>query len=241
MRLNTLLLFVAIVVAGHSRGVQGQSPDSLESGFERLNKVLGRTDQLGPWRISLDAEFENQPYNNARTVVVVINGTQTFSTPYRLADAIVFDNVASWRTKVYDLDDNGRRTLTRDEMRHSARRYSCRLHGENWYFDSYTVMHSKPEYSERPYHRGAIIWHKNGFELRGIGGLDKSFGADGELIPVVSYGSQRFQRDGEVLTVSRESQSFELLTGPRGEVLPVPDFEKPKGAPFKEEQSSADE
>lgn len=72
----------------------------------------------------------------------------------------------------------------------------------------------------------------------GLDRINETLGPGGKLVPVVNYESRRFTRDGSDLVIRRKMQGYQLLTRPEGETLPLPDFNRPQGRPFEEEQRS---
>lgn len=69
-------------------------------------------------------------------------------------------------------------------------------------------------------------------------GVDNYYAPGGKLILGCSNGSIRYNKRDDRLQVKIRSQSYYLAKGPSGEVLHVPDFQRPFGTLFEVEYQS---
>jgi hypothetical protein len=134
---------------------------------------------------------------------------------------------------IFDVGSGGQRTRSREIQNHSTTRYSLRCSpAGHWFFETVFLSHSIPEFRDRPFQYGRINWLADGIELVGLG-TDNFFRQGGKLVPGAYLVRKKLMREGDRLAETINHQSYELASGPEGDVLPIPDFSKPFGERFR--------
>ncbi|MDB5350092.1 MAG: hypothetical protein JWN86_1339 [Planctomycetota bacterium] len=230
--------FFLILLAQADGADQIEAPKTVDEAMGRLEKLLGRYTQQDnrQWRFVIDDELRTTP-EPGKPLAVVRKGILTYGVALRSGDLITFDSNQIQQRTIYDVKA-GERTLSRKVQTDSCERYSLRrtTSGE-WFFDAVFLSHSIPEFRDRPYQSGRVIWLADGIELVGFG-TDEFFRQGGKLEPGAFVGRRKLARTGDQLIEAYRSQNYELAKSPDGDVLPMPDLTKPVGEPFKHEIKS---
>lgn len=247
-RAALLTALVALVLVGtphvasaeDSRVKQIEAPESLEAAMAHLEKVFGRftQDDNRQFRFVFDNDEATLERGEDETMLIVKNGVKTYGVPIRTGKQIEIDVIETIQRKIYDVGPQGERTLSRRVENHMTRRYLLQreLTGD-WTFAVISVSHSIPYFRNRPMRTGRVNWIKNGVEFVGFG-TDYFFRKGGGLELGANLARYTLLRDGNRLVQKIQSQSYELATGPDGETLPMPDFDRPFGDLFKKEDVS---
>jgi hypothetical protein len=205
----------------------------------RLEKLLGRQSEkdFRQWRFVIDDETRLTP-DPGKSVVIVAKGVTTFGVPVQSGGIITFDQILSTRRSIFDVGDGEKRTLSREVENHTAVRYTLhQTSSGDWFFDSVSLSHNIPQFRDRPSQIGRVNWLADGIELLGAG-TDEFFRQGGKLAPGTVIMRRKLTRDGDRLTESLQSKTYEFARSPEGDVLPVPDFSRPFGDEFKTERKS---
>lgn len=223
-------------VAAHAK----HAPKTIDEGMVRLEKILGRNDpddQL-EWRLPTDYNFKMKPKPSEPEVLLTSKGIKVVGRPFREQESVSFDDVEQWERQVYDLAEDGKKTLTRTQRSHNVTRFSISLKAGVWFVSGAMLTNGVHGTIGKPAFSGAVRWHDDGFEFIGNEGLGKYYAAGGNLILGTSQASIRYSRDGNRLVMKQQSQGYYLASDPEGTVLTFPDFKKPIGTPFKVEYRS---
>jgi hypothetical protein len=199
-----------------------------------MEKLLGRYDLKDPrqFRILLDKQIKNQPQADKPALLHVVKGVTIVGTPFRIGDSIAFDMVEDSGRQIYELGESDQRKLTHQQQRFSTIRYALRLDAAGlWNVDATIISHSVPVAIGRPFFKGHVVWLTDGVELTGFA-TDVIPTADGKFLPTVISLFIHLARQGDRLSITDRWQNYEVATGPKGDALLAPNFEKPLGDPY---------
>jgi hypothetical protein len=225
--------------AADDKAAASEAPADLATGLTRLEKLLGRYDvnRVQQWRFIDKQEIASTP-EPGKSIVTVSDGVQTYSTPYRSGDFLVFDCTKVSTRSVYDLGKSNQRTLSRQVETSSVNRYLLsRSTSGDWFFEMQLVSNSVPEFNGRPYESGYVKWLPDGLELVGTY-RDEAFAAGGKLIPCVGLYHLQLTRVKNCLNAKTRDQRYGFLKDPDGGRLPLPDFSQPSGDTITSDMTS---
>lgn len=144
-------------------------PKSIEEGLARLEQILGRyqSDNQAEWRIPTEFEFRHRPDPKDNEVLVRFKGVKTIGNPCRSGQSLCFDETMQWQRSVYDVDSEGRESLTRIQTSHYNLRYSLTQRSGVWLAEGTMLSNGVHESSGKTAFSGVVKWHADGFELTG--------------------------------------------------------------------------
>ena len=228
------------IAAGEEKAGSTDSPTTLEEGLARVEKVLGRhnpDDQL-EWRVPTDFEHKTRPNSTEPEILMVFKGLKVVSHPFREPESFSFDEIWQWERQVFDLAEDGKKTLTRTQRSHNVTRYSLSLNSGVWLVNGTMLTNGVHNSIGKSTFQGTVKWHPDGFEFVGSTSTGRYYAAGGKLILGTSHGSIRYFRKEDCLVIKTRVQSYQLATDPEGNTLTSPDFKRPFGTPFEVEYQS---
>jgi hypothetical protein len=215
------------------------APKALDEGLARLEKLLGRQSEkdFRQWRFVIDDETRLTP-DPGKSVVIVAKGVMTYGVPVRSGGIITFDEILSTHRSLFHVGDGEKRTLSRGVENHTAVRYTLhQASSGDWFFDAVSLSHNIPQFRDRPSETGRVNWLADGIELVGMG-TDEFLRQGSKLAPCAFVMRRKLTRNGDRLTESLRSKTYEFARSPERDVLPIPDFSRPFGDEFKTERKS---
>lgn len=220
--------------AGELSAESAPPPKSLEEGLQRVQDTLGKYDdnEQREWRMPMSFESRQRPEPNKAEVMIKFDGQTMVSLPMLENGAIAFDHIATWDREVYDVTPSGECKQTHAQRSHFVTRYMLSLLGDQWIAYGISLSNGVQYAMGRSAFQGIVKWHADGFELIGHASVGRFYSAEGKLILGTSYGSTRFAREADELSVTINIQSYHMAHAPDGNSLLSPDFAKPFGSPF---------
>lgn len=210
-------------------------PTTVEEGLVQLEKVLGRydPDDHVEWRLPTDFENKQRPNPSEPEVLIVFKGLRVIGHPFRGPESISFDDIWQWERQVYDLAEDGKKTLTRKQRSHNVSRYTLSLNSGLWLVSGSMLSNGVHRSIGRSAFQGIVKWHPDGFEFVGSSGIGRYYAAGGKFTLGTDHGSTRYVREGTRLLIKTRSHSYRLATDAAGTLLTAPDFKLPFGSPFE--------
>lgn len=215
-------------------------PKSIEEGLARMEQILGRyqSDNQAEWRIPTEFEFRHRPDPKDNEVLVRFKGIKTIGNPYRSGQSLCFDETMQWQRSVYDVDSEGRESLSKTQTSHYNLRYALTQRSGVWLAEGAMLSNGVHESNGKNAFAGVVKWHADGFELIGSVGIDQYYAAGGKLILGTDFGKNVFFRRIGRLNLMTQRQPYHLATHSDGTLTAFPDFARPIGTAYVKEFQS---
>jgi hypothetical protein len=202
-----------------------------------VQQVLGAydPDKQIEWRVLTDSEIKQEFDEPAKSILIEVKGQRTVGLPFQEPGAFSFDVVHSWQRRINDLTATGERRLSRIQNSHNVTRYRIKLFGDVWMVEGIMLSNGVHSVIGSSTFQGTVRWTTGGFEFVGQGGIDQFYGPEKSLILGVTHGTYSYSRDGDILVLKDDINSYHLAHAPDGTLLLAPDFNRKFGSPFKAE------
>lgn len=219
---------------------RADDPKALDEAMARVEKVLGAYSSADQreWRVPTKFEYKSKPKPSEAEVLSVFDGLLVVGCPFREPESFGFDQVWQWKRRVFDLTEGGEKTLTRTQRSHNVSRYTLSKKSGVWLVNGTILTNGVHDIIGKPALEGTVRWHPDGFEFVGSMGVDEYYAAGGKFVLGISHGSMRYMRRGDRLLIKTRLQPYHLAKDREGNVLAIPDLNRPFGSVFEQEYQS---